>query len=593
MPAATSGPLLTRRAVLRGGAAAGALLLARPSGALARPLGPRDAYGTSRASRLFPGTWVAHADLHNHTLMSDGGGDPAEAFGSMRDAGLDVAALTDHATVGRVIPGPFATGDEHTLCGASSDCQGVLGLDDGAWRRTGALADDADRPGDFTAIRGFEWSSPTLGHMNAWFSESWVDPLSTGGLGSVEDLLAFAEQEGIGLVGDALGAIGDLIAQTPVAGLGMAGWYAWLKRDPATPVVGGGADALVGFNHPGREPFRFSDFVHDPDLVERVVSLEVFNRREDYLFRVVQGRSPLVSCLDAGWKPGLLGVTDQHGTDWGFPGELGRGGYFVEELTRDGVREAMLERRFFATNLQGLRLDAAANGVRMGRTLGHRDGQVVIDIDVDRGNGWVGTELVAQLLATGTPLPTVLAAETIRLPGPSDPLPRIVVDVDAGETPWLVLRLSDASLPPDARADATYAGFGAAVAYASPWFLDPDLPPPPSGPGDGAPPDGQVPPEPTQPRVDTPAGRLTRTGGGSGAGSAGRGRAPGGGGAGVPDRGPLPVTGGGPSGVGALLLGAAAGMLAIRRRRDHDHDHAVADGVEPGAGPHQDPVGGE
>ena len=46
-----------------------------------------DAWGTSRASRLFPGWWLAHADLHNHTRLSDGAGDPRLAFASMRAAG--------------------------------------------------------------------------------------------------------------------------------------------------------------------------------------------------------------------------------------------------------------------------------------------------------------------------------------------------------------------------------------------------------------------------------------------------------------------------------------------------------------------------
>jgi hypothetical protein len=64
-----------------------------PSQRLAVP----DAWGTSRVSRLFPGSWLAHADLHNHTWLSDGAGDPRLAFGSMRSAGLDVAALTDHS----------------------------------------------------------------------------------------------------------------------------------------------------------------------------------------------------------------------------------------------------------------------------------------------------------------------------------------------------------------------------------------------------------------------------------------------------------------------------------------------------------------
>jgi hypothetical protein len=307
---------ITRRTLLRAGAASaasGALLLARPPGALARPLGPRDAYGTARGSRLFPGSWVAHADLHNHTLMADGRGDPELAFASMRDAGLDVAALTDHSTVGQVVPGPFANDEVAAPCFEDRDCQSVMGIDERSWRRTGELADGADVPGEFTALRGFEWSSPTLGHMNAWFSRTWTDPLSTGGLGSVDDLVAFARDEGLEIHPESEDALAGLVRQTPAAGLGMRAWYEWLKRDPATPVVGGGADALVGFNHPGREPFRFSDFLHDGDLLERVVSLEIFNRREDYLFRTVRGTSPLVGCLDAGWKPGLLGVTHQPG----------------------------------------------------------------------------------------------------------------------------------------------------------------------------------------------------------------------------------------------------------------------------------------
>ncbi|MGH3334293.1 MAG: hypothetical protein ACRDOZ_00625 [Nocardioides sp.] len=56
------------------------------------------AVGAARVSRITAGTTLVHADMHNHTLLSDGDGDPALAFDSMRSAGLDVAALTDHAT---------------------------------------------------------------------------------------------------------------------------------------------------------------------------------------------------------------------------------------------------------------------------------------------------------------------------------------------------------------------------------------------------------------------------------------------------------------------------------------------------------------
>ena len=96
---------LTRRQVLRGGLGAGGMLLARPIGALAQPLGPAtDAYGTSRASRLDRTRLLVHADMHNHTLFSDGDGHAADAFASMRSYGLDVAALTDHSTVSDGVP---------------------------------------------------------------------------------------------------------------------------------------------------------------------------------------------------------------------------------------------------------------------------------------------------------------------------------------------------------------------------------------------------------------------------------------------------------------------------------------------------------
>ncbi|MGH3945742.1 MAG: hypothetical protein ACRDSI_11945, partial [Pseudonocardiaceae bacterium] len=77
---------------------AGALLLSAAAGQQLRTPGPEG--GAARDSRISRGTVLVHADMHNHTLLSDGAGDPEAAFPSMRDAGLDVAALTDHAIRG-------------------------------------------------------------------------------------------------------------------------------------------------------------------------------------------------------------------------------------------------------------------------------------------------------------------------------------------------------------------------------------------------------------------------------------------------------------------------------------------------------------
>lgn len=96
------------------------------------------------------------------------------------------------------------------------------------------------------------------------------------------------------------------------------------------------------------QPGRGSFYGFEPTLRHRIVSLELFNRGEDHIFEQVSGGapSPRVECLDAGWRVGLLGVTDEHGTSRGNPLDKGRTGLWVRSFDRAGVREAMLARRF-------------------------------------------------------------------------------------------------------------------------------------------------------------------------------------------------------------------------------------------------------
>jgi hypothetical protein len=465
--------------MLKAGAASGALLLGRPLGALGDSLGPTDEFSTSRSSRLFAGTQLAHADLHNHTLVSDGAGNPAEAFASMRDAGLDVAALTDHATfswgtLSAVDPCQATRpvlGDPHD--GDRDDCRSLAGLDEAGWEHTRGLADGADDPGEFTAIRGFEWSSPFLGHVNVWFSERWIDPLHTGGVGP-EGLGQYARQ--LPGLGEPLGAgLDSVLRGAPGNGAGMAAFYRWLQLDPSTPGIGGGADGIAGFNHPGREPGRFGYFAPDPAVRDRIVSMEIMNRREDYLFEGFRDGqpSPLVECLDAGWRVGLLGVTDEHGTDWGHPDGKGRGGLWVRELTREGVREALVARRFFATFLRGLRVDASANGVQMGGTLSHRSGPITFALDIDRGPEWEHKPLQIQVLRTGAEVPEVVHVEDVEVPAADEPVISFSVPIDVEDGSWVVLRVADPEAANAEPGPARHPANMRAVAYASPFYLEP------------------------------------------------------------------------------------------------------------------------
>lgn len=458
---------VSRRDFLKTGAAAGALLLARPwSRALGATLGPESLGAASRTSRLFPGTTLVHADLHNHSLLSDGDGDAAQAFIKMRDAGLDVAALTDHSTIGLV--GGTCVG---------SECS-IAGINEESWGQLGDLANEVNADGSFVAIRGFEWSSPTMGHMNVWFSETWIDPLHTGGASTGEGAGQFLHQEMPG--GDQFShELDDLVRQFPTNGTSMKAFYEWLQQPADTPGIGGGLDGIAGFNHPGREPGRFGYFAPDSRLAGQIVSLELMNRREDYIFEGTDEGfpSPLVDCLNKGWRVGLLGVTDEHGTDWGTPVGKGRGGIYVDSLTRSGVKEAMKARRFFATRERGLRIDAAANGVPMGSGLPHSSGPVHFELDIDGGTDWYGRTLSVQVLRPGTLMPTVAHAQEVRVPvsegDGAEPVISFDVPIDAADGGWIALRVSDPSGPADGRADATWRSFGYGIAYPSPFFLQP------------------------------------------------------------------------------------------------------------------------
>jgi hypothetical protein len=393
---------LTRRSLI---AASGGLLVlaATPGSAQAATAGvavdgaPKRATGASRASAISQGTSLVHADLHNHTLMSDGDGDPANAFASMRSAGLDVAALTDHTTL-------FA----------------IEGLSSSERKRAGQLADAANDPGVYTAIRGFEWSHPLLGHVNVWYTGSFTD---LGGSSSMGKL------------------------------------YDWIE----------GSAGISGFNHPGREVLRFNDFAYDASLSQQMVGLEMFNRGDDYLFDGWSSgqSSPLNACLNAGWRTGLTGVTDEHGTNWGYPEGKGRTGLWVAENTRNGVLEAMRARRFFATRVSGLRLDATASGVRMGSSLPFARGDVRFAVDLDRGPEWAGKPLKLQVLRPGSRAPEVV--EVIETTAGRTTEFTVPLDIEDGR--WVVIRVSDPSQANASPGPAGHPSNDWGVAYSSPWWL--------------------------------------------------------------------------------------------------------------------------
>ena len=394
-------------------------------------------HGWRRSPLRSDDAFLVVADLHNHTLLSDGRGDPERAFAQMRAAGLDVAALTDHASI------PREQRDELGLHQyPDADALDVArhmprSFDEAAWERTAELADEFDVPGVFTALRGFEWTEPWLGHVNVWFSDTYRHVDTPGSLAGLFTFLAEREQK-----------------------------------------------ALFGYNHPGREGGQHEEFEApatadgaepDPDLHARMVALEAFNRGDDYLFGLGGAESAVVACLDAGWRPGLIGCSDEHGPQYGLVGR-GRTGLWVHEHSRSGVRDALAGRQSFATREIGLRLDATLDGVRMGSAgpLGER-AELAVDLAFAdaAGGGWpVELQVLVSGAATGGVSPEV--SVVARVPARVGEVTRAVVDVPAA-APWVVLRVADPTRPygPTGGGGRVPRGHAAdcwALAYASPWW---------------------------------------------------------------------------------------------------------------------------
>jgi hypothetical protein len=261
----------------------------------------------------------------------------------------------------------------------------------------------------------------------------------------------------------------------------MAGLFDFLEREEQK--------ALFGYNHPGREGGRLQEFSVPPgpdgdaartELRSRMVALEAFNRADDYLFGPgldpadARGTgSALVACLDAGWRPGLIGCSDEHGPRFGLEGR-GRTGLWVHEHSRDGVREALAAGRVFATREHGLRLDATLAGAPMGSALPPGRGRLELAVDLGMhpaGGRYAGREVELQLLSSGGRTGGVSPEVGVlhRAPAVVGEVTRTEVDVPA-DVGWVLLRVADPARGYGGSAPAGHPAATWGVAYASPWY---------------------------------------------------------------------------------------------------------------------------
>ena len=258
---------------------------------------------------------VLWADLHGHSNFSDGTGTPEDYFRYARDvAALDVSALTDHDHVGA------------RFLDASPD------LWEGIQRNVKAFHE----PGRFVTLLGFEWTNWIYGHRHVLYFGDEGEVLS-----SVDPRFDTPAKLWEALRGRAVLTVAHHPAGGPIA-------IDWAVRpdaelEPATEI------ASV---HGSSEAADTSYLIHSPFPASFV--------------RGVLGR----------YRLGLIGSGDSHD---GHPGlvQLYRGesgglaAILSEDLTREGVREALRARRTYATNGARIYLSVTLDDMPMGSTLSH------------------------------------------------------------------------------------------------------------------------------------------------------------------------------------------------------------------------------
>ncbi|MFP4418467.1 MAG: CehA/McbA family metallohydrolase [Chitinispirillaceae bacterium] len=226
-------------------------------------------------------------NLHSHTAYSDGAGSPQEAVRWARDsAGYDFYAITDHAEL----------------------------LTPAEWDSTGQVIDAHTVDGEFVAIRGFEWTHNTFGHINVLGTSCYV------GSDDIDDLGTF---------------------------------YDWIDR----------TDGLAQFNHPGREPSVYCDLAFQADVHDNFYGIETGNKN---LANISGIYLPFfTSALKKGWRVAPTNNQDNHTLST----NSHRSVIIAAALTRDDLLDALRERRLYSSDDPNLELTFKSGDYWMGSNI--------------------------------------------------------------------------------------------------------------------------------------------------------------------------------------------------------------------------------
>lgn len=246
------------------------------------------------------GRRILWADLQNHSGLSDGSATPDDLLLYAREvAALDAAAVTDHDHWGM----RFMDGEPSI------------------WRRTLDAADARNEPGRFVALAGYEWTNWVEGHRHVVFFEPAVEAAAGLLLSAIDERYDEPHELWAGLEDVRALTFAHHSAGAPIA-------TDWSSRPPA-----------------GLEPVTEVVSVHGSSEAADSPGVVVRNALAGNFVR---------DALDRGYRLGFVGSSDGHD---GHPGlghlaspSGGLAAILSDEVTREGIYEALLARRTYATN---------------------------------------------------------------------------------------------------------------------------------------------------------------------------------------------------------------------------------------------------
>lgn len=263
-----------------------------------------------------PGVRLYFGDLHTHTWVSDGTGDPDEIFTRARDVlHHDFVALTDH---------DVSNGNRYAAH---------------EWKYAQLLSNFFNRDGIFSTLVAYEWTS---------------QPVAKGGHGHRN--LYFAGNSA---------PLWGVDREAPDSKT----LFELLKTQPAFAVP----------HHTSWTGTDWEPVVSELQPLFEVVSVHGSSEREGggpIAPRVGEGGSYALEALQRGARFGFVGGSDGHGVPWHYGVSrqadvwtTGLTGVFAKRLSRASLHEALKTRLCYATSGPPMGLWLDANGVPMGETL--------------------------------------------------------------------------------------------------------------------------------------------------------------------------------------------------------------------------------